>query len=373
MKHPSMRYSRLAAALMLGAAAGLWSLPASAARHRHVANAAGERVQPDRAAQRAVLAGRLGLHAVGCPAGQRGLPGRLEPALLAQAQHLQAEAAAHHRDLREPVRHELRPGRPATGCRGVQRTGLQAGLYLPPADEGRRHQLRQDGFQQVERGALRCVHQRQRLQGLVRLRPELLRQRQHQRRRRRAATRPTTTPISNSGTAPAPPSTCRTSGPRSSTATARAAAPPTWTSAAATACLARPRARDDAPHRQPVPLHALRAGDAATPILGACHHGCCRRRRRYPEAPAVHEFFRQSGSSTITVGLALSPHRRRHDGEDHSAHGHGHRHDWAGLHQRPAPAPGRQHLYRHARRRQATRSRTATARPASSWRTRPST
>ncbi len=30
MKHPSMRYSRLAAALMLGAAAGLWSLPASA-------------------------------------------------------------------------------------------------------------------------------------------------------------------------------------------------------------------------------------------------------------------------------------------------------------------------------------------------------
>ena len=30
MKHPSMRYSRLAAALMLGAAAGLWSLPAPA-------------------------------------------------------------------------------------------------------------------------------------------------------------------------------------------------------------------------------------------------------------------------------------------------------------------------------------------------------
>ncbi len=68
MKHPSMRYSRLAAGLMLGAAAGLWSLSAPAARHRLVANAAGERVQPDRAAQRAVRAGRLGLHDLRCPA-----------------------------------------------------------------------------------------------------------------------------------------------------------------------------------------------------------------------------------------------------------------------------------------------------------------
>ena len=153
MKHPSMRYSRLAAALMLGAAAGLWSLSASAdvtdLSQTPLASASNLTVLPN------VLfllddSGSMLFDVL--PDNVEHQPGRLGAALLAQAQHLQAEAAAHHRDLREPARHALRPGRPAAGCRGVQRAVLQAGLYLPPADEGRRHQL---SPRQIQRGP-RC-------------------------------------------------------------------------------------------------------------------------------------------------------------------------------------------------------------------------